>query len=360
MTAPDLPDLPDLADLDVLVVGAGQAGLGTARTLLRSGVPRVLVVDGDPVGTSWLDRWDSLRLFTPRHFSALPGRRFPRGATRSPSRTEMAAYLQDYARDLPVRTGVRVERLQRDGGRFLASTSAGHLTARQVVLATGPYSRPRLPAAAQRLGPGVVQLHSSQYRRPADVPPGPVVVVGGGNSAAQLALELSRDHRVHVAASQQPWFLPEDVLGISLYWWISLTGVLRAPAGSRVERYVRGRGDGVVGQELRRRVERGEVALTTSRVVDAEDDALVLADWRRLPTRTVLWCTGFTPDTGFVDVPGALDDDGAPLHDRGASPVPGLHWMGLPWQTRMDSGIIHGVAADARRTARRVAAGLAA
>ncbi|MCW2607816.1 MAG: putative flavoprotein involved in transport, partial [Frankiales bacterium] len=346
------------APLDVLVVGAGQAGLGTARALVRAGIRSLLVVDAVPVGTSWLDRWESLQLFTPRHFSALPRRRFPSGPTRSPSRTEMAAYLQEYARDLPVRTGVRVERLQRGEDGFLATTPEGVLHAHQVVLATGPYSRPRVPGAARGLGPGVVQLHSSQYRRPSDVPPGGVVVVGGGNSAAQLALELARDHGVHVAASRPPWFLPTYVLGVSLYWWLAATGLLGAPAGSAVERYVRGRGDGVVGRQLRDLVARGEVGLTTSRVVGADSDALRLQDGTRLPARTVLWCTGSTPDTAFVDVPGALDDDGGPRHDRGASPVPGLHWVGLPWQSRMDSGIIHGVGADARRTARRVQAGL--
>ena len=340
--------------LDVLVVGAGQAGLGTVRTLLGRGLREVLVVDGRPVGATWLERWDSLQLFTPRRFSALPGRRFPPGPTRSPSRTEMAAYLQDYARELPVRTGVRVERLTRDGEVFLAQTSAGALRARCVVLASGPFSRAFVPQAAQALAPDVVQLHSSRYCRPSDVPAGEVLVVGGGNSAAQLALELAPTHDVTVVAPRPLWFLPEDVLGVSLYWWLLLTGVLNAPSDSWVSRRVMRRGDAIVGRQLQALVRQGRVRVESGRVVGADGHQVVLQGGGRLPVRTVLWCTGFRPDTSFLDVPGALHPDGAPRHERGASPVPGLSWVGLPWQTRLNSSIIDGVDRDARRTADRV------
>lgn len=336
---------------DVVVVGGGQAGLGTARWLARRGVRDVVVLEAGEVGHSWTDRWDSLQLFTPRRFSSLPGRPFPRGRTRSPSRTEMAAYLRSYAADLPVREHVRVERL---APGFVLQTSAGELRARCVVLATGPFSRPSVPASASGLDDAVWQRHSSQYCRPSDVPPGDVLVVGGGNSAAQLALELSRDHRVHVAASRPLWFLPEDVLGISMYWWTLLTGVLNAPADARVSRYVMRRGDAIVGTQLRDLVRRGTVTTTTSRVVGAAGREVHLQDGTHLPVTNVLWCTGFRPDTSFVDVPGALDDDGAPLHEQGASPVPGLSWVGLPWQTRLNSSIIDGVDRDARQTADRV------
>ncbi|MCW2778963.1 MAG: putative flavoprotein involved in transport [Frankiales bacterium] len=341
---------------DVVVVGGGQAGLGTARALARRGVRDVVVLEAGEVGHTWTDRWDSLQLFTPRRFSGLPGRRFPRGRTRSPSRTEMAAYLRSYAADLPVREHVRVERLHRDGDGFALQTSRGPVRARCVVLAPGPFSRPSVPAAAADLD--VPQLHSSDYHRPSDVPPGDVLVVGGGNSAAQLSLELARDHHVHVVAPRPLWFLPEDVLGFSTYWWTLATGVLNAPADARVSRYVRRRGDAIVGTQLRALVRRGEVAVTTSRVVGASGRTVHLQDGTRLPVSCVLWCTGFRPDTAFVDVPGALDDDGAPLHVQGVSPVAGLWWMGLPWQTRLNSSIVDGVDRDARATADRVAAHL--
>jgi len=343
-------------DVDVLVVGAGQAGLGVAQRLGRSPGPRVLVVDALPVGQGWRDRWDSLVLFTPRRFSTLPGLRFPAGPTRSPTRLEMADYLQAYATrfDLPVRAGVRVERLTRGPSGFCAQTSAGDVRAQQVVLATGPFRRPLVPDAAGDLDPSVHQRHSSAYRRPGDVPPGEVLVVGGGNSAAQLAAELAATHRVTVASDGPLWFLPEDVLGVSTYWWFLLTGVLNARSDARVSRYVRQRGDAIVGRQLQGLVRQGRVRLLPHRVVAGRGRTVELADGTVLPVSSVLWCTGSRPDTGWVDVAGALDAAGAPVHDRGASPVPGLHWVGLPWQTRLNSSIIDGVDRDARLTARRV------
>ena len=340
----------------MLVVGAGQAGLGVAYWLTRRPGLRVLVVDRAPVGQSWLDRWDSLVLFTPRRFSGLPGLPFPAGPTRCPTRVEMTDYLRAYARHvaLPVRTGVDVRRLAREGATYCAETSAGVVRARQVVLATGPFSRPHVPALAQDLSADVVQLHSQDYRSPADVPAGDVLVVGGGNSAAQLAVELARTHRVTVAAPRPPWYLPVRLLGVDLYWWTWLTGVLDSPSGSRTSRYVRQRGDAIVGTQLRDLERTGAVRVVPHRVVAARGREVQLADGTGLPVSTVLWCTGYRPDTAWVDVPGATGPDGAPLHSAGASPVPGLHWVGLPWQTRLSSSIIYGVDRDARQTAERI------
>ena len=354
-----MPDVGQRA-VDVLVVGAGQAGLGTADALRRRGVDGVLVVDAQPVGQSWLDRWDSLRLFTPRRFSRLPGLAFPPGPGRSPSREEMAAYLQEYAArlEVTVETGVQVHRLTQVDGSFTAHTAADVVRARQVVLATGPYSRPHVPAAGAGLDPDVPQLHSSSYRRPGDLPTGRVLVVGGGNSAAQLAVELAATREVTVASPGPLRYLPETVLGVDLYWWLRGSGLLTASAGTPVGRAVRRRSDPVIGTRLRELVRSGRVRLLPSRVVRARGARVTLADGTVVPVAAVLWCTGFRPDASWVDVPGALDADGAPLHVRGASPVPGLHWMGLPWQTRLDSSIVHGVGHDARRTARRVARAL--
>ena len=344
-------------DVDVLVVGAGQAGLGTAYWLHRAarGV-RLLVVDASSVGQSWLERWDSLTLFTPRRFSSLPGLHFPDGPGRTPSRTEMAAYLQTYAQhlDLPVETGVRVQRLTPQRCGFVAWTSTGPIHAAHVVIATGPFHRPNIPAAGRDLDPAVTQLHSYHYRSPADIPCGPVLVVGGGNSAAQLALELAKTHPVTIASPGPPWFLPEDVAGVSMYWWMLLTGVLNAASGAQVSKYIRRRGDAIVGRQLRQLIRGGHVHLRPHRVVSAEGRQVGLADGSSLTTSSVLWCTGYRPDTSWIQIAGVTDSAGAPLHHNGASPMPGLHWMGLPWQTRLNSSIIDGVDRDARRTARRI------
>ena len=343
-------------EVDVLVVGAGQAGLGAAFWLTRDPQLRVLVVDRSPVGQSWVDRWDSLVLFTPRRFSSLPGLRFPAGRTRCATRLEMAEYLRRYVahHDLPVRTGVDVHRVSPAGGGFIVETSAGSTCARHVVVATGPFHRRHVPEAAAALSPEVFQLHSYDYRSPALVPHGEVLVVGGGNSAAQLAVELSTTHAVTVAAPREPWYLPVSLLGIDLYWWSYLSGVLNADRDARASRYVRRRGDAIVGRQLRELVRAGRVRLRPHRVVGADDRTVRLADGSSIEVASVLWCTGFRPEASWLDVPGALDADGAPVHVAGASPVDGLHWMGLPWQTRLNSSIIDGVDRDARELAARI------
>ncbi len=182
-----------------------------------------------------------------------------------------------------------------------------------------------------------------------------MLIVGGGNSAAQLALELADAGRhVTIAAPRQPWFLPETILGISMYWWSYFAGVLNAGRDAPASRYVRNRGDAIVGTRLRTLVRRGHVRLVVHRVTGAHGSHVTLADTTSLPVTTVVWCTGFRPDTSWIDIPAALADDGSPVHEGGASPVPGLHWMGLPWQTRLNSSIINGVDRDARATTARI------
>jgi putative flavoprotein involved in K+ transport len=226
--------------------------------------------------------------------------------------------------------------------------------ARQVVLATGPFHRRRIPAAAADLAPEVFQLHSYDYRSPGDVPPGEVLVVGGGNSAAQLAVELSATRSVTVVSPRPLWYLPVSLLGVDLYWWTYLTGILNADAGSRASRYIRRRGDAIVGHQLRTLVRSGQVRVLPHRLVGADGRQVQLADGSSHHVSSVLWCTGFLPDTSWIEVPGATDGEGAPVHDGGASPVGGLHWIGRPWQTRLNSSIIDGVDRDARSLAERV------
>lgn len=320
--------------VDVLVVGAGQAGLGAGCWLQRRTSLSILLVDAaDEVGQSWRHRWDSLVLFTPRRFSSLPGRPMPRAAGPYPTKDETADYLADYARhhDLPVRLRSRVRDLRQDGeGLFTATTTTGTIRARHVVVAAGPYTGPYVPPAAAGLDPAVLQFHSTQYSRPDDVVGRDVLVVGAGNSAAQLAVELAATHSVTVAAPGGMWFLPARILGVSLYWWIYLTRVLNGASTTPTSRLVRRRDDGIVGRELQGLVAAGAVRMLPERFVAAQGDALRLADGTEVRPDAVLWRTGFRPDDDWLGVPGALDRDGRPVHDAGRSPVPGLHWLGRP------------------------------
>jgi len=340
--------------IDVLVVGGGQAGLGMGYRLRAAGVPFVIVDDRARVGDVWRARWRSLVLFTPRRFAGLPGTPLSRRVGYYPTKTEMADYLEHYAAEhaLPVIASTRVTSVRRAGDEFVVESSRGILRARAVVIATGPFQYPRIPRVAARLDASVAQLHSSAYESPADVPPGRVAVVGGGNSAAQLADEVAsavdKTRDVTMVASQQPWFIPERVLGLSVYWPLKVFGILSSPATSRISNYIHSRGDGILCTDAKRAVQAGRLRLRTSRVVDAHSRSLVLADGSQLEVDAVLWATGFRTHYPFVQVEGSLTEHGAPVHEGGVSPVGGLYWIGLPWQSRLDSSIVHGIAADSR------------
>ena len=356
MPAPDDPqDHDHLAPLDVLVIGAGQAGLALGHELRGSGLRFELLEAAPRVGEGWRRRWDSLRLFTAAEYSSLPGLPFPAPPGSHPGRDDVAAYLEAYAArfGLPVRRSTPVTRLTRDGGAFTAHTPDGEVRARQVVVAVGPHSRPHVPAFAARLAGEVGQLHSSGYRRPDDVPAGPVLVVGAGNSGLQIAAELAAAGReVTVAVGSRPRAVPQRPLGRELFWWLDRSGVLRVPTTGWLARRLHAR-ELAVGTSWRRLRELG--ITLRGRAVDASGTLVHLADGGPIAVSTVLWATGYRPDLSWIEVPGALAG-GAPVHRAGLSAVPGLAFLGLPWQRTRGSALLGFVGADAAWLARRLTA----
>lgn len=315
---------------DVLVIGGGQAGLAMGYHLARRGLDHVILDAADRVGGVWRGRWDSLTLFTPARYSALPGMTFPGDPEAYPGKDAVADYLEAYASEfaLQVRLGERVRSLRGGADGYVAETDAGaRHEARQVVVATGPFQRPSVPEVSAALAPSVLQLHSSEYRNPAQIPPGDVVVVGAGNSGVQIAAELSRTHRVHLAVGARMPRLPERVLGRSVFWWLERTGLLDVTVDSRLGRRM-SRTETLIGSspaELRRHGVR-----IHGRVEGASGAAVRFADGHSVRARTVVWATGFRPEYAWLEVP-VLGARGAPLHRRGVTEVPGLHFLGLPW-----------------------------
>ena len=240
--------------VDVLVIGAGQAGLAVGWHLREQGITSFLLLDAGPeVGHVWRNRWDSLRLFTPAEYDALPGMPFPAPAGTYPTKDEVADYLRGYAAafELPVRLNTRVTRLTKTGDTFHADTSTGPITARQVVIATGPFQTPVVPTLARHLAADVVQLHSADYRNPDQLPDGPVLVVGAGNSGLQIAAELAATRPVTVAVGTRPPMLPQRLLGRDLFWWLTRLGLITKTADSRLARRLQKKGDLVIGTRWR-------------------------------------------------------------------------------------------------------------
>lgn len=342
--------------IDTLIIGAGQSGLATGYYLKKVNRDFLIISADEQIGDSWRTRWSSLRLFTPHPFTHLPGYKMPRSADYYPTKDQMAQYLADYARhfDLPVQLKTIVKEARTDNDSWHIVTSDGSFTANNVIIATGPFTTPFIPDFATKLSKNVQQLHSSDYMQPGDITSDSVVVVGGGNSGAQLSVELARTKNVTLIVSRPPWYVPIDILGISLYWYIWLAGILTANKNSWVARYIRRRGDTIVGKELNTLVTQNKVKLVTSRVVDATPYTLRCADGTEVEATNVLWTTGFRPSYPWLKVNGTLDEKGAPIHSRGLSPIKGLYWVGLPWQNRVDSSIVHGVGHDARLVTRQI------
>lgn len=341
-----------------VVIGGGQAGLAVGHELAARDLDFVILDAERRLGDGWRRRWDSLRLFTPAAYSGLPGMPFPAPPAHLPDKDEVADYLERYAErfDLPVRLESRVESLARDGDRYVVHAGGSRFEADNVIVATGPFQRPRIPAVASQLAPEIRQLHSSEYRSPFDLPDGPALVVGAGNSGAQIALELARFRKVWLAG-RDTGHLPRRLLGRDLFDWMWPV-MTRATENTRIGRRLRARagrgGDPLIGIPERALAEAGVVRV--ERLTEVRGGLPVcpggagLAHDRSggvLQPHVVIWCTGFWPDYSWITLP-VLDDRGQPRHRRGvATDAPGLFFLGLRFQHRMTSSLLGGVGADA-------------
>jgi putative flavoprotein involved in K+ transport len=347
----------------VVVIGGGQAGLSVGYHLARRGV-RFVILDAETrIGDVWRKRWDSLRLFTPARFDALDGMRFPAPGDHFPTKDEMADYLEAYAKRfaLPVRHGSRVERLFARDGRYVLQAGGREIEADQVVVAMASYQRPRVPEFAAQLSPDVNQLHSSRYRGPDSMRAGDVLLVGAGNSGAEIAVELARrGHRV-LLSGRDVGHVPFRIggwLGLRIAGPIVLRFVFHRllTVRTRLGRKARLLHEGAPLIRTRPKELAAAGVERVTRVTGVRDGRPLLADGRVLDVRNVVWCTGFHAGMAWIDLP-IFDDHGEPRHEEGVvKDAPGLYFVGLQFLFAMSSTMIHGVGRDAARIASAVAA----
>jgi putative flavoprotein involved in K+ transport len=355
----------DPVRVETVVIGAGQAGLSAGYHLARRGREFVILDAGRRVGDNWRSHWDSLRLYSPARVAGLPGMRFPAPPASYPTKDQMADFLETYAAtfDLPVRTGVRVTRLARRDGEYLVATDGPSFRCDNVVVASGTFGRtPYLPGHAGELDPGILQLHSSAYKNPAQLRPGRVLVVGASHSGGDIAYEAAMAGHPTVLSGRIHGEIPVDIdrrpaqlTFPVLYFLAKHVLTLRTPLGRKLRPEVRRHGGPLI-RVKRADLTRAGVELVAARTTGVRDGRPVLEDGRVVEAANVVWCTGFRQDFSWIDLP-VIGDDGWPLETRGVVPSsPGLYFAGLAFQYAFASMLVGGAGRDAEYVVRHLCA----
>ncbi len=352
----------DTTHIETVIIGAGQAGLATGYHLQRRGRPFVILDAHPRVGDNWRRQWDSLKLYSPAQYDGLPGLPFPAKRWTFPGKDQVGDYLETYARtfDLPVRSGTRVQRLDRDGDRYRVTTDRGTWVCENVVVATGTFGRtPHIPDVAEQLDPSILQLHSSEYRRPGQLRDGPVLVVGASHSGSDIAYEVA-ESRPTILAGRDCGQIPprlespamHAIFPVLLFMWRHVL-TRRTPMGRKEMAEVRFHGGPML------RVKRSDLAgrgveRVTARIEEVRDGRPVV-DGTPRDVATVVWATGFRQAFDWIHVP-VMGDDGWPREQRGVvADAPGLFFCGLSFQYSFSSMLLPGVGRDAAYVADRVA-----
>jgi putative flavoprotein involved in K+ transport len=343
----------DAERFDTVVIGAGQAGLSAGYHLNKEGRSFVILDANARVGDNWRERYDSLRLFTPGYAAGLPGLRYPTRAT--PTKDEMAEYLEAYAErfSLPVRNGVRVDCVYRDGDRYIVEAGDRRFEASNVIVASGAHRDPRVPAIGRELDPSILQLHSTEYRNPSQLREGAVLVVGAGNSGGDISLEVSATHptwlsgpiRGHIPPDIDKPFARNVAFRVIRFVGVHVL-TQRTPIGRRVRAKAGSKGDPLVRVKPKW-LDRAGVQ-RVGKTVAVQDGKPVFEDGAVLDVANVIWCTGYRHDLSWIDLP-IFGEDGRPMHERGVvTSESGLYFVGLPWQYSFASDVLPGVGRDAR------------
>jgi putative flavoprotein involved in K+ transport len=343
---------------DVLIIGAGQAGLAMSYYLDQTNLTFRVVDANTRIGDSWRNRYDSLTLFSSRAYSSLPGLKLPGKQSEFPHKDEIADYLENYAGiySFPILLSTKVERLEKQNEGFIAYTSKGVFKTKQVVVATGAFHLPSIPRILGRISEDVFQIHSHDYKNPKQVPDGATLIVGGGNSGAQIAAELARKQKVMLSTGHKISFVPKKIFGRSLFWWLDILGILKVPVKSRFAKFLQDK-EPIIGNDLKLFLENGKVELR-DRLISFNGNVAEFINGTTAHVRNIVWATGYKLDFRWISIPDVLDNDGNVRHERGVSQINGLYFVGLPWLYRRGSAQLSGVGLDCEYISEKVIASL--
>jgi len=347
--------------IQTIVIGGGQAGLAVGYYLAKRGLHFQILDASLRIGDAWRNRWDSLRLFTPARYASLPGLRFPGGGSSFPTKDQVADYLEDYAQrfHLPVRTGVRVERLWKEGDRFVIAAGEQRFEADNVVVAMANYQTPRVPTFARDLKPEILQMHSHHYRNPSQLQDGGVLVVGVGNSGADISLEVAQSHPTWLAgkeSGQIPWRIDTFFATFFLVRLMRFLGhhilTVKTPIGRKLRPRMISNAAPLGRVRTQDLIDAG--VQRVPRVVGVRNGLPLVSDGGTLDVKNVIWCTGYRHDFPWIDLP--VFDDGEPRHAAGiVAEAPGLYFVGLHFLYSLTSATLFGIGRDAKRIVKALA-----
>ncbi|MGA9588691.1 MAG: NAD(P)/FAD-dependent oxidoreductase [Salegentibacter sp.] len=341
--------------LDFVIVGAAQAGLSMAWYLRKMKKDFLIVDKEEEIGASWLNRWDSLTLFTPSEFNNLPGMDFPAEKGHYPSKHEVASYFKAYAEkfDFPVKLNTFISKIDKKEDHYLLKSPQGDLQAKNVVIATGPFHIPYTPPFAKKIAPEIFQIHSNYYKNKSQLQAGKAMVVGAGDSGFQILDEISEEGRpTYFSGSTDVRVLPQEILGKTLWWWFTKIGFLSFSRDTWLGKKLSRTKQPVIGTDVKGILKRENV-ISVGKTKDAEKIRILTEKEELTDVKNIVWATGYRPNFEWIDGL-QLTKDGYPKHHRGVSSKKGLYFIGLPWLHTRGSATLGGIRKDAEYLAQYI------
>lgn len=336
--------------LDYVVIGGAQAGLSMAYHLSKMN-KTFLILDGNSqIGASWLNRWDSLRLFTPTEYNHLPGLKFDAAKGHYPSKFEVANYFKQYVEkfNISIQLDTLVTAVSKTKDGFNVTHNQGSILAKNVIVATGPFHIPYTPPCHTKISDSIVQMHSNYYKRKEQLQDGDTLVVGGGDSGYQILNEISKNtsSKVYFSGDTNVRSLPQQFLGKTLWWWFKRIGFLSYNKYSWIGKKLNSTTQPVIGTNVKEILSRSNV-LAVGRTKDAMNEDVFFEQEKVNTIKNIVWATGYRPNFAWIEGL-ELDADGYPKNFRGVSNIEGLYFIGLPWMYTRGSATLGGVAKDAK------------
>ncbi|RSK41771.1 flavin-containing monooxygenase [Mangrovimonas spongiae] len=341
---------------DFIIIGAAQAGLSMAYFLKQRNKDFLIIDKEDQIGASWLNRWNSLKLFTPTEFNHLAGMPFPAPKGHYPDKYEVADYFKAYVKkfDFPVQLNTLAESIEKTNNHFIIKTNQGNLTCKEVIVATGPFHIPYTPKFHNKLSEEMFQIHSNYYKNPEQLQKGATLVVGGGDSGFQILDEISKNtsETTYFSGDTNIRTLPQEILGKTLWWWFTITGFLSFSKNSWIGKKISKSKQPIIGTDVKSIIKRDNVT-PVGYTLDADNNTIKTSKKTLNDVKNIVWATGYKPNFNWIKNI-ELNQDGYPKHHRGISTTKGLYFIGLPWLHTRGSATLGGIKKDAKYLAKSI------